>query len=80
MIGAGGVAPRAGAGAAGAAVPAGGAGAGTGWKTPSGTNSAFVIVVYGSVMAFNPSQGVGGIIAAMTANVKVSITTHLLIR
>jgi hypothetical protein len=77
MIGAGGVAPRAGAGAG--AVPAGGAGAGTGWKTPSGTNSAFVIVVYGSEMDFNPSHGVGGITAAKTANVKVSITTHLLV-
>jgi len=71
MIGADGVAPRAGAGAAGGAVPAGGAGAGTGWKTPSGTNSDFVMVVYGNEMAFNPSQGVGGITAAITANVKI---------
>jgi hypothetical protein len=79
MIGAGGVAPRAGAGTGGAAVPAGGAGAGTGWKTPSGTNSDFVIVVYESEMAFNPSQGVGDITAAITAKVNVSITAQLLI-
>src|SRR4051812_24681239 len=72
MIGAGGVAPRAAAGAA------GDPGAATGWKTPSGTNSAFVMVVYGNEMAFNPSHGVGGNTAAITANVKVSITTHLL--
>jgi hypothetical protein len=57
----------------------GGAGAGTGWKTPSGTNSDFVMVVYGNEMAFNPSHGVGGSTAAITANVKVSITAHLLI-
>jgi len=69
MIGAGGVEP--GAGAAGGELPAGGAGAGTGWKTPSGTNSDFVMVVYGKEMAFNPSQGVGGITAAITANVKI---------
>jgi hypothetical protein len=38
------------------------------------------MVAYGNEMAFNPLHGVGGITAARTANVKVSITTHLLIR
>src|SRR5688572_13562730 len=71
MIGAGGVAGATGAGAA-------GAGAGTGLNSPSGTNSAMVIVVFDIETLFNPSQGVPTIAAAITAIVNVSITTYLL--
>src|SRR4029079_16286699 len=77
MIGAGGVAPaRAGAGAGGA--PVRGGGAGTGLNSPSGTNSALVMVVFGSETDFSPSQGVDAMVAAITAKVRVSITVLLL--